>query len=271
MRDEDRKEISYRQLCAILKTVLQQEPSIEDSEWKARTRDTLAKWGFREPNTDQLSRAMASVEHALKQTIGPRPSRLVLPPKGDYVPPVDPPESSKRTTRPAGWDIVVALMASLQLAKQGSDASEPSCVKPQGPRETLAISEEDAIAEFWRAAGSPETDRLSLLKAYAELAIVRPAHWDYLAVRAHAHEHSLIAEKCFACWNNDRGYHWHHVIQIQHGGSNYVRNRVPLCTPCHAEIHPWLTNTPSRYRTAGSWFQIGGISPAFLEKVRKRA
>lgn len=32
----------------------------------------------------------------------------------------------------------------------------------------------------------------------------------------------------------------HHVIQIQHGGLNWKRNRVWICGPCHAEIHPWL-------------------------------
>ena len=33
----------------------------------------------------------------------------------------------------------------------------------------------------------------------------------------------------------------HHVIPIQHGGSNLVSNLVPLCEPCHAKVHPHLS------------------------------
>lgn len=270
MRDEDRKPIEYRQLCAIVKTLLQQEPSIDDSEWKARTRDTLAKYGFQEPDTDAMARAMSQVEYALRKTIGPRPARTIpVPTTGTYTPP-EPTDPTTRTRRPAGWDIVLSLMAKLAASK-GSGVSAPSSSKPPAPREFLAISEEEALREFWAASGDHGTDRLALLKAFAEIAIVRLAGWDFLAVRAEANEHSLRADGCFACRNDDRSYHWHHVVQIQHGGSNYVRNRVPLCGPCHRSVHPWMPGTTAERRTAGSWFQVAGISTELLERIKRRA
>jgi 5-methylcytosine-specific restriction endonuclease McrA len=32
----------------------------------------------------------------------------------------------------------------------------------------------------------------------------------------------------------------HHVIQIQHGGSNEGGNIVMICDWCHVEVHPWM-------------------------------
>lgn len=34
--------------------------------------------------------------------------------------------------------------------------------------------------------------------------------------------------------------HIHHIIQLQHGGTNQMKNIIGLCFDCHAEIHPWL-------------------------------
>ena len=33
----------------------------------------------------------------------------------------------------------------------------------------------------------------------------------------------------------------HHIIQIQHGGSNEGGNIVMICEWCHVEIHPWMS------------------------------
>lgn len=32
----------------------------------------------------------------------------------------------------------------------------------------------------------------------------------------------------------------HHIIPIKNGGHNHRLNILPLCRPCHAEIHAWL-------------------------------
>lgn len=256
MKPEDLKPIEYRQLCALLRSVLQSEPTIDDAEWKARTADTLAKWGFKQPNSEQIGRAMAAVEHAMRQTMGPRP--IQEPPATE---PAKPPQEFKesRTNRPQGWDIVVRLMAKLQ----GSTASGRSSAAPDVPRETLPISEEEALNEFWRGAWREDVGRLALLKVFAEIAIVRPADWDYAAVRAAGADRRLSAANgCFVCGGESS--HWHHVIQIQFGGSNYVRNMVPLCAGCHGDVHPWLGLAPKTGRTGG-WTNAGDMAAAMLD------
>jgi hypothetical protein len=46
------------------------------------------------------------------------------------------------------------------------------------------------------------------------------------------------ARKCFICL--ERSQIRHHMIQLQHGGTNSYRNITTLCHRCHADIHPWL-------------------------------
>lgn len=117
MKNEDRKPIEYRQLCAIVKTILQHDPSIDDAEWKARTRDTLAKYGFQEPTTDALARAMSHMEYVLRATVGPRPMPTLS--AGGYQPPSA--LAEHRTHHPAGWDIVVSLMKKQPRSHAASD------------------------------------------------------------------------------------------------------------------------------------------------------
>lgn len=255
------KPIEFRQLCAIVKMLLQQEPSIDDAEWKARTRDHLEKLGFDEPPTEMLSRAMTQVEYALRQTVGPRLHRPVPTPKQASKPEPEPPDERKgRTNHPAGWDIVVALMAKLK----GSARSGRSL--PSAPRaRLLELTEEAAIDEFWRQVRAGAY-KLKLLQGFAEVAIVRPADWDYAGVRAAAGQHRLTSEGCFAC-GHVRTSDWHHVIQIQHGGSNYLRNRVCLCADCHARVHPWL---PALKRDKSGWSHISGVDMADVIQMATR-
>lgn len=44
---------------------------------------------------------------------------------------------------------------------------------------------------------------------------------------------------CWVC-QEEKTLFRHHVIQVQHGGSNWDLNIVKICGRCHAEIHPWL-------------------------------
>lgn len=247
----DKKPIEFRQLCALMKMVLQQQPSIDDAEWKALAKDTMAKWGFSEPDAAMLARAMTGVEQALKQTIGPRPTRTVPLPSSPAPTPSQP-VSSARTHRPAGWDIVVALMARLKASTASVRSLAPA---PDGPRETLDISEPAALDEFWRVCRDGRTDRVATLRAFAEIAIVRPAGWNPAEIRATTDDSLLSADHCFGCGAGVR-LSWHHIIQIQHGGSNYVRNRVAICDACHAQVHPWL---PAHPRVTSGWAQLGEI------------
>lgn len=254
----DPKPIEFRQLCALLRSLLQPDPSIDDGEWKARALDTLAKWGFLAPKSEQLDRAMTAVEQAMRLTVGPRPMRetATLPGSSRLELPKE-----ARTAHPLGWDRVVALMARLQRPASLSLASAPT-----GPSETLPLDEVTALNEFWRAAWCDGANRLELVRAFAEIAILRPADWDYAAVRAQADERRRVlsaANGCFVCRTDSA--HWHHVIQIQFGGSNYLRNFVPLCAACHGAIHPWLSVT-----RAGGWHHLTDCMGAVEQLVEKR-
>lgn len=107
------------------------------------------------------------------------------------------------------------------------------------------LPEPRVLDYFWLMARAG-ADPLWLLLHVGQVVIVRPADWDRAAIRrAHergprAWEPRLGKRWCFACLSQASLYH-HHVIEVQHGGSNALRNRVPLCFPCHQYLHPWLT------------------------------
>lgn len=257
------KPIAFHQLCALLRSILQAEPSIADAEWKARTLDALGRMGFRPPKSDQLRQAMSTIEQAMRFTIGPRPTQDTPPPKAS--PPFELPKEA-RTSTPLGWDVVARLMATLQR----SASNAPTAAAPTAPSETLPIDEVAALNQFWSAAWLEGANRLELIRAFAEIAIIRPADWDYAAVRAHAHDderlNAAVRDGCFVC--RGPGAHWHHVIQIQFGGSNYVRNFVALCARCHSAVHPWLPVAPN---TRG-WTQLADCAPPAeqLKAIQRR-
>jgi len=264
------KPIEFRQLCVLLRAELQRDPSIDDAEWKARTLDTLAQWSFQAPKPEQLGRAMSAVEQALKETVGPRPIRQApRPPTVTQAPRVELPKEA-RTSNPPGWHLVAQLMATLQRS------TARVSVAPTGPSETLPIDEVTALNEFWQAAWRDGANRLELVRAFAEVAILRPADWDYAAVRAKAQvraarasvgliPHKLSAAAgCFVCRRGSS--QWHHIIQIQFGGSNSVRNFVSLCASCHGAIHPWLS-TPAR---AGGWHHLTDCMGDLVDTIENR-
>jgi hypothetical protein len=54
---------------------------------------------------------------------------------------------------------------------------------------------------------------------------------------------------CAACGRHGRRV-WHHIVQLQNGGSNSPKNLVKVCWPCHAVIHPFLPMTETDPITA---------------------
>jgi hypothetical protein len=258
-KPRDYKPIEFRQLCMVVKMILQQAPEIDDAEWKARTRDHLQRLGFDEPASDILSRAMTQVEQALKSTIG---QRLTIPapaPETPIAPPA--PEPTGRTHNPAGWDIVTRMMGSLRKVSPVLESTSPRPVA----REILGLTEVDALNEFWRQVREGG-DKLVLLRAFAEVALVRPAGWDYQEVRSAFQRLRFGQEGCFVCYFSETQRH--HIIQIQHGGSNYVRNFVPICSRCHEEIHPWLAKPKTR---VSGWTQLNEIEAAYPSEGKKLA
>ena len=104
-------------------------------------------------------------------------------------------------------------------------------------------------------------DRAAMLRTLADVRVSRPLDWDYAGIRA-AFDHDgaagRLTDPCFVCLNADRWLYWHHVIQVQNGGSNDTRNLVRLCHRCHKTVHPWLADE-ARPKCA-DWFSVGGVA-----------
>lgn len=236
----DYRPIEFRQVRAIARVLLLRTPTITDSEWKAQTRETAAKQGYDEPPTDMLDRALVSVEQEMLRTMGPRPLAADTP-----EPRAQKPQHAPLT--PAEWHAFAQTIQNVMARSQAIVAK--ANVVPIA-RETLEISEHAALDQFYLEAAD---DRSAALRRFAELAILRESGWDTEVVRAAAEKNPLRPTACFACRTQSRPLAWHHVIQIQHGGSNMARNRVALCGPCHADVHPWLPKAP-RVRTGWTRF-----------------
>lgn len=112
---------------------------------------------------------------------------------------------------------------------------------------------------FWELV-KRDGDRLDLLRIFAAQPVTRSTDWDCAAVRQEAATSGGgVPEACFSCRSGDRKLYWHHVIQIQHGGSNKPRNRVAICYRCHAAIHPWLPKERKGEQRGGEWYSLGEI------------
>lgn len=253
------KQIAFNQLCALVRAVIQREPTIDDAEWKARTLDQLGRWrGFEPVDPAMLDRAMTHVEHAVRRTLGPRPTGPLVATPAPAKPARPEIRFEGRTNRPLGWDRVQALIAKLQRdgARRGDGG------RTYVARE-VAITETIALREFWRQAEEPGADRVAILRTFAEIAIIRSPRWKRERIRAQVLPPQ--AATCFACRSGRIGRAWHHVIQVQHGGSNHPRNRVTLCPLCHSDVHPWLDRAS---RTVSGWVQIGAIGAAIVQRER---
>lgn len=213
------------------------DPTVEYVEWKERVKDRLIRQGYDYPTSpDAMARALAQVEHALVRTLGPR---LVYDAGRAVSAPTPPPPPEQ----PFGWQDVALLMRRLHDA-----GLIPARARVEAPvaREIWHVTEEQALAMFYRDINAEGVDRLLVLRTYAEIAIERDADWNPADVRAqwdatrHAVSARLCAQNCFGCLSGDRALSWHHIIQIQHGGTNTVRNLTSLCDHCHRVIHPWM-------------------------------
>lgn len=239
MRIREQRPIEFRQLCAIARVVFLESPGMTDADWKGATLDACSKQGWAYPEGDMLARAIGAVERALEQTVGKRQVRELDPPPAET--PID-----------RNWTAhdLKQLAETVKRIQARSAGATPTNVRTIA-RERWEVSEPAALDEFYREA---ESDRLGALKRFAEIAITRPAEWDFGMVREQAAERTLVHHgSCFACRKDGKTIS-HHVVQIQHGGSNYVRNRVDLCERCHAVVHPWLPQ-PSTVKPSG-WHSL---------------
>lgn len=86
-------------------------------------------------------------------------------------------------------------------------------------------------------------DRLAFLKRWAATRRKRKdprSHEELRAAfrRGNPRGRSLLG-KCWCCWL-EADVFTHHILQLQHGGTNNRLNFVRICGRCHAEVHPWL-------------------------------
>lgn len=132
------------------------------------------------------------------------------------------------------------------------------------------LSEDEVLEYFWRMA-SAGTERVALLKQLSDVSLMRPSDWDFDAIRQgltgrHAGV-TLFADACFGCRSSERRLYWHHIIQVQHGGSNNPRNLVAICHACHQSIHPWLV-PPTSLENRRGWTWIGDWAARVKERLR---
>lgn len=126
------------------------------------------------------------------------------------------------------------------------------------------------LDEFWRRVRK-DVDRLELLRELSDIVLERPAGWNPLDVRqgTMATIATLTAEQCFVCYSGERRLYWHHIIQVQHGGSETPRNLVCICHRCHKLIHPWLEE-PTTLENRFSWTNVQDIIPRVVKKLSAR-
>lgn len=95
---------------------------------------------------------------------------------------------------------------------------------------------EDRILDFFWLMDRGQTERLVNLCWMTQIIVARPDTWNRRAIRrAHEARQGLAVidrRSCFACSTQDPLF-YHHILEVQHGGSNQVRNQVALCFTCH--------------------------------------
>lgn len=119
---------------------------------------------------------------------------------------------------------------------------------------------EDVLLDaFWRSAADLSVDRLQLLRLYSMVVVERPESWDRAKIRGDFQQRpGELSIGCFSCFSRSRPRQLHHVLQIQHGGSNSPRNLVTIChdlsesskaASCHQTLHLWMRPSVSSHET----------------------
>jgi hypothetical protein len=254
---------TFRQLCVIAREQIQADPTMTDGEWAEAIKQRLIALRFEDNlHAYEFTKAIAAVEAALTKIWGPRPVDVPKPAATDWTPPQAPDATWKRNPRFSGWASLADLTANLQ----GFVASAPSssALPEATARETRFVTEEGVLHAFYREVADPNADRLAIVRTYAEIAILRPTEWDPEQLRAEFEKYTRRPDGCFVCRTEGRERAVHHIVQLQHGGSNSRRNLVSLCDVCHHAVHPWL---PPKTRRASAWSSLGDLAAEYAGKA----
>ena len=134
------------------------------------------------------------------------------------------------------------------------------------------MGELSALNYFWLMIREGATP-ITMLTWLSQVVLTRPVDWDKAVIRQ-IHERGsgrscVGRDQCFGCCNTTARLYLHHVIEIQNGGSNAMRNLVPLCFACHKTLHPWLTVEPTPKRGEG-FIQLRDVIHAMLERGKMK-
>lgn len=135
------------------------------------------------------------------------------------------------------------------------------------------LGEDMALEYFWRMVGQG-APVLTVLSWMSRIWIPRPDDWDKAEIRRQ-HEtgtnHYARRKECLGCKDTQRNLYLHHIIEVQNGGSNCVRNIVPLCFECHKFLHPWLTVEPKwPKRGVGGFHSMRDIAETVIARMKRR-
>lgn len=85
-------------------------------------------------------------------------------------------------------------------------------------------------------------DRINLLKKWAGIRVRRRGMRTLADLRAASNRMKPPRDSVGQCWacQRKRQLFKHHIIQLQHGGTNWHLNIVKICDECHCLIHPWM-------------------------------
>lgn len=106
----------------------------------------------------------------------------------------------------------------------------------------MKASRRELLNRFWSRVRSGE-QRLGLLREYAAIVVGSQTAETKQKRRgrfARSHRRGNEAGECWCCASHADFRERHHVIQIQHGGTNRPDNIVSVCRDCHRAVHPWL-------------------------------
>jgi hypothetical protein len=95
------------------------------------------------------------------------------------------------------------------------------------------------LEEFWNRAARVLgiVERLMLLQEFAERLVYREQ--TYSQIRKGSAGIKKPRGMCWGCRSRPAEAR-HHIVQVQHGGRNVLKNIVCVCRGCHAVVHPWM-------------------------------
>lgn len=138
------------------------------------------------------------------------------------------------------------------------------------------MDETAALNYFWLMMRQ-KADPLTILGWMGHVVLERPQSWDKRRIRLEHESGSsqLNSERgrqsaCYVCQYDMNYLYFHHIIEVQNGGSNATRNLIQICFECHKKLHPWLTVEPQQRRGIG-FRQISDVMRTVFARIEAKS